>query len=188
MSVKLNGVTKRFGETVVLDGVELELPERGIVRIGGISGRGKTTLLNIIAGLLQPDEGEVTGADGLRIAYCFQDDRLLPWYTARQNVALVSDRETAMRTLKAVGLEGAENKLPSELSGGMRRRVALARALAFGGDLLLLDEPFSGLDEALRREVAAPLIVEYAMTRPVVLVTHDEPDAKLIGEHVTFEL
>ena len=187
MSVKLDRVSVSFGENRILDSVSLTLPERGILRIAGASGTGKTTLLRVIAGLQKPDSGTVDTC-GARISYVFQEDRLLEWMTARKNVALCCDNDAAELWLRRVGLADHKDKLPGELSGGMRRRVAIARALAFGGDVLLLDEPFTGLDVTLRRDVILPLVTEYALSRPVVLVTHEQVDVELLGDVLVFEL
>ena len=180
MSIRLSNISKSFGEKRVLEQVSMTLPEKGIMRICGVSGRGKTTLLNIIAGLLEADEGTIEGMEGNKVAYVFQEDRLLGWYSALKNVALVSDEVRARDLLVKVGLSGAEDKLPAQLSGGMRRRVSIARALAYESDILLLDEPFSGLDEEVRRELIAPLIMEYARNKPVILVTHDVTDTQTL--------
>lgn len=179
--MRLCGISKSFGDRLVLENVTLTIPEKGITRITGGSGLGKTTLLSIIAGTLTPDAGERIGFENIRVSCVFQEDRLLPWYTARKNVALVSDSRRAAELLAAVGLAESEDKLPAQLSGGMRRRAALARALAYDGDLLLLDEPFSGVDEPTRREVLAPLVARFAESRPVLLVTHDAEDAEMLG-------
>ncbi|MBE6753390.1 MAG: ATP-binding cassette domain-containing protein [Ruminococcaceae bacterium] len=188
MAITLSDVSKSFGSKTVLSGVSLTLPERGILRICGPSGRGKTTLLRIIAGLLEADSGIVMGTEGTRFSFVFQEDRLLGWYSALRNVALVSDEGRAAQLLDAVGLAESADKLPSQLSGGMRRRVAIARALAYDGDILLLDEPFSGIDEAARRELIAPLITQYAGNKPVILVTHDQTDADILGIDAEYHL
>lgn len=188
MTVRLDGVCKKFGEHIVLENLSFEIPRSGITVIQGPSGSGKTTLLNIIAGIAEADEGTVLRAENLRVAYAFQDDRLLPWSTALGNVALVCPKNEAVRMLEAVGLAGAEKKLPCELSGGMRRRVNIARALAAKSDLLLLDEPFQGLDPQLKKEKIAPLITEYAKNKPVVLVTHESSDLEYIGKYTQLDI
>ncbi len=186
--IRLEGVCKRFGDNLVLDNVSFALPDKGIVRLAGVSGKGKTTLLRIMAGLLEPDSGTVYRDERLRLSYVFQEDRLLPWITAKKNVELVSDREQSERWLSRVGLGAAADRRPQELSGGMRRRVALARALAYDGNVLLLDEPFSGLDIELRSKVILPLIMEYARNHPVVLVTHEAADIELLGNCLVIDI
>jgi NitT/TauT family transport system ATP-binding protein len=166
----------------VLSGISLTLPENGAVALVGPSGSGKTTLLRVLAGLERPKDGQVEGLSGKRVTMVFQEDRLLPWYSAFENVLLalpdtMPDRERVARNwLSCMELADAADQLPAELSGGMCRRVALARALAYGGDILLLDEPFNGLDDALRSRVAAHIKNAAPL---IVLVTHDEAEAAL---------
>ena len=184
MSIQMINVSVCYGEKEVLSGISLILPENGTIALFGPSGSGKTTLLRVLAGLECPTAGRVEGLSGKRVTMVFQEDRLLPWYTAYENVLLalpnaMPDRERAARDwLSRMELADAADQLPAELSGGMRRRVALARALAYGGDILLLDEPFNGLDDALRSRVAAHMKNAVPL---MVLVTHDEQEAALLG-------
>lgn len=176
--VTLDRVSFAYGDTPVVTDFSLTLPESGAVCLFGASGCGKTTLLRLIAGLEVPTAGRIQ-CDAQRMAMVFQEDRLAPWLTVRHNLMLVTDDRTAVEhALRAVSLERAAEQLPDALSGGMRRRVALARALAFGGDLLLLDEPFNGLDDALKVQIAAALRKRFADC-PIVLVTHSPDEAKL---------
>lgn len=176
--VTLTDVSVAFGGNTVLSHLTLALPESGVVAVTGPSGSGKTTLLRVLAGLQRPTEGSVGGLPA-RVSYVFQEDRLLPWLTAFENIALVTEDAARARALTAaVELADAAGKRPSELSGGMRRRVAIARALAYSGDMLLLDEPFTGLDGALRARMAALIRGAFPLT---VISTHDEADAVLIG-------
>lgn len=179
----LKNITKEYDGKRVLDGIGLEIPERGIFGIFGASGQGKTTLIRILCGLEQPDGGEILGTQGVKFSVVFQEDRLLPSLTALENVALVSDKATAAEMLERVGLAESADKYPSELSGGMSRRTAIARALAYSGDALILDEPFKGLEAELKERVGA-LIREYAQTKPVIIVTHDEY-GKSLAENFT---
>lgn len=171
MSICLDKVSFSYGKTAVLDNVTWRLPDRGVVCLWGASGCGKTTVLRLLAGLEKPIGGQISGVE--KVAMVFQEDRLLPWRTALENVTLTgADEATARATLRALGLNDAEMlAYPEHLSGGQQRRVALARALTAESDLLLLDEPFNGLDEGTWQDVV-PLIREVAETRPVVLVTH----------------
>ncbi len=174
----LDRVSFSYGDTPVLSDVSLTLPQNGAVCLFGPSGCGKTTLLRLIAGLESPTAGTVH-RDARRIAMVFQDDRLAPWLTVRENLLLVTDDVSAVdAALAAVSLQDAAEQRPDELSGGMQRRVAIARALAFGGDLLILDEPFNGLDEALKVSIAAKLRERFAGC-PIVLVTHSLEEAAL---------
>ena len=144
----------------------------------GASGEGKTTLLKLIAGLLSPKSGKIE-AEG-KIGMVFQSDVLFPWQTALENVKSVCDEETAKRWLCAFGLEEALDKKPAQLSGGMCRRVAIARAVAFEPDILLLDEPFKGLDEE-RKESIMTLIKEHFSDRLVIFTTHDSREEEFFA-------
>ncbi len=166
--LELSHVGKSYGAKIVLQDCSVCFSQ-GIYAVTGPSGAGKTTLLRIIAGL-EKYTGTVTGAG--RISYLFQEPRLLPWYTAEANVAVVSDKDTARTMLAAVGLKKELPAYPHELSGGMQRRVALARALAAPFDTLLLDEPLAGLDEKTAKGILA-LIWEKAQGKTVLFVTHD---------------
>lgn len=172
MSFGLKNVRFSYGKAAVCADLSWTLPETGAVCLWGPSGCGKTTLLRLLAGLEHPEHGTVVLPGAGRVAVVFQEDRLLPWMTALENVMLPgADRARAEEMLRALGLEAELHRLPTELSGGQQRRVAIARALAAEADLLLLDEPFNGLDEASWR-LAAPLVLARAREIPVVLVTH----------------
>lgn len=172
MLLSLNNIKKAYGEKPVLSGISLEIPDRGVFGIFGPSGCGKTTLLRIITGLEAADEGEIIGGEK-QFSVVFQEDRLMPSLTAFENVAAVSSPDEAKLWLEKVGLGDSLDKYPNQLSGGMSRRAAIARALAFGGDCLVLDEPFKGLEPELKERIGE-IICEYAQSKPVVLVTHDE--------------
>lgn len=178
--LELSHVGKSFGPKTILQDCSACF-SRGIYAVTGPSGAGKTTLLRIIAGL-EKHTGTVTGAG--RISYLFQEPRLFPWYTAEENVAIVSDDNTAHTLLTAVGLKREYLAYPSQLSGGMQRRVALARALAAPFDTLLLDEPFAGLDEKTAQSVLS-LIWENAQGKTVLLVTHDRYLAEKMDGQLT---
>lgn len=177
MSIAFETVSFSYGKTVVLNEVTWHLPDHGVVCLWGASGCGKTTALRLLAGLEKPVGGTVSGVG--RVAMVFQEDRLLPWRTALQNVTLTGVGETSAREILAtLGLTEQEmGTHPVHLSGGQQRRVALARALAAESDILLLDEPFNGLDEGTWQDVV-PLIKKAAETRPVVLVTHIREQAQ----------
>ena len=183
--IELQNLSLRFGEKQVLSDLQAVWPDSGTVLLRGASGSGKTTLLRVLAGLLVPDAGAVRGLKGRRIAMVFQEDRLLPWRTALENVELISDRATAKSLLEQLDLADALDQRPDALSGGMRRRVALARALAFSDDVLLLDEPFNGLDAAHRAQ-AAGLLCRCSQLR--IVATHSEEDADLLDAVATLRL
>ena len=171
----------------VLSGFSLDLPEAGTVCLLGPSGCGKTTLLRLLAGLAVPQSGRIVGLDGRPAAVVFQEDRLLPWETAWQNAVTRPDdgqRERARDWLVRLGLGESLHRRPGELSGGMKRRVAMARALASDAELLLLDEPFTGLDGTAWRQAADLLSGATDENRLTVLVTHLPEQAAALGAAV----
>lgn len=178
--IKLDNVTCSYGEKTPVKDLTLTLPDTGVVGIFGPSGRGKTTLLRLLSGRIAPTKGEVSGLAEKRVSVVFQEDRLLPWRTALENVVIVKDGSDAQAKALLADMELAAetDKLPCELSGGMQRRVALARALNFGGDILLLDEPFKGLDEALRRRIIDRVKGSFPL---ILIATHDREEAELLG-------
>lgn len=187
MAIRIQNISKSYENQDVFSNFSLDLPDRGCVCLFGPSGCGKTTLLQLICGLIEPDEGSIAISPGRRISYVFQEDRLLPWITALQNVELVLDadpknaREDALTWLHALGLSDFADKLPGNLSGGMRQRVSLARAFAFGGDILLLDEPFQGID-AQAKENIFKLIDEMKKNTLVILITHYPEEAVRLAD------
>ena len=182
--LEFRNVSAAFGENRVLERLGFRLEKGEHAAFMGQSGCGKTTLLYLAAGLRAPNSGEVR-RESEKIAVVFQEPRLLPWMNAEENVALVlgedAPRERARAALSRAGLSDAREKLPAELSGGMQQRVSLARALAFDGDLLLLDEPFRGLDEALRAQMTE-WIREASAGKTMILITHDPNDAAALCE------
>ena len=186
MEIRIEGLRKNFGAKAVLDGLSHSFPKGKATCIVGPSGCGKTTLLRLIAGLELPDAGAIHGAEGLRISAVFQEDRLFMDLSAERNVLLTAangfERAEARRLLSALGLDVPSARV-REFSGGMRRRVALARALAAEYELLLLDEPFSGLD-ADTRERALAAIRAHSAGRTVLLAGHNEADAAQLGAEI----
>jgi osmoprotectant transport system ATP-binding protein len=199
------GVSKRFGAVVALDGVSLEVGRGECLAVIGESGSGKTTLLRCLNRLIEPDGGRilVDGADAAtldpielrrRTGYVPQDGGLLPHWRVRRNVALVpwlrgapDATEAAERALRLVGLEPARfgARRPRELSGGQRQRVAVARALAAGPEVVLLDEPFGALDAITRADLQTVfLAIRRDLGLTAVLVTHDLPEAFLLADRV----
>ena len=164
-------LTKSFGDKKVLCGFDIEL-KNGINLLSGASGSGKTTVLRLLAGLEADDSGTRFAASQ-RPAVMFQEDRLLENATVGENILFVNRGAEVKKLLKAVELDGHENDMPSMLSGGMKRRVALARTLGFDGDAIFLDEPFKGLDADMRERVAKNMW-EIIGDTPTLLITHDE--------------
>jgi NitT/TauT family transport system ATP-binding protein len=197
-AVRLEHVVKSFparrrgtARVIALDGLSLLARAAEIVAVVGPSGCGKTTLLELICGLIEPDEGTVAAQDAALMA---QRDLLLPWAGAADNAALALRvagigravaRERATALLRDFGLEGFERARPHELSGGMRQRVAFARTLLAGRPVLCLDEPFAGLDALTRQEMQDWLAEALrADPRTVVLVTHDVEEAIVLADRV----
>jgi len=202
----LAGVTRRFGDVLALDDVTLRGAAGAILGVLGPSGCGKTTLLNVVAGHLRPDRGriEIAGrivADGSatwvppqrrRVALVFQDYALFPHLSALENVRFALPRDERRRgdersreLLEALDVAAVADRRPSELSGGQQQRVALARALAQRPDLVLLDEPFSSLDQGTREEVRAEIIGRLRATGITCLVvTHDQEEALSLSDRV----
>lgn len=163
-----------FGEKEIARDFSLEFPEQGITVLRGPSGCGKTTLLRVLAGLQKLDSGEILGVTPGETAFLFQENRLLPWRTVAQHITDVLPRSRWGETekwLAMVELKGEGESYPSQLSGGMARRLALARCLALGGKLYLLDEPFTGVDPERAQRILARL---RQLESPVVLVSHEE--------------
>jgi len=173
MNIYADHISKYYKEVPVLSDFSLVLPEQGIIGLSGPSGCGKTTFLHMMAGLIIPDSGSIQGIEGKRTGVVFQEDRLLPWLTAQENIDLIVKNNTlTLQWLHRIQLSDKADSYPSQLSGGMKRRIALARALAYDCDLLLLDEPFQGLDDALK-ETMYELVRSAALTKPVIMVSHD---------------
>lgn len=175
MSITLKNLTKSFGEKRVIDNLSMEIP-KGSVCLFGPSGCGKTTLLNILAGLVKQDRGEVLHVPK-KVSFVFQQDRLIPWAGAYENVQIVNNAGNAAYWLEKMGLMGDMQLKPSELSGGMIRRVAIARALNYDGDLFLMDEPFKGLDKATK-DMVMRVVKEQTQNKNIIFVTHDYKEAK----------
>lgn len=199
--VSVKGITKFYGTDVhALEDINLDFPTGQMTTLLGPSGCGKTTLLKIIAGLLDPTSGEVfvkgkpISGPGPERAFVFQDFALLPWATVTRNVAFgleltgvpVKQREeVAQRYIDKVGLTGFEEKYPHELSGGMRQRVGLARALAVDADVLLMDEPFSAVDEQNRRKFQEDLLHLLSVEKKtVIFVTHSIEEAVYVSDQI----
>ena len=185
--ISVKNLRKSYGEQLVLNDVTFELPNQGITCIMAPSGVGKTTLLRILLGLEQPDSGTVSRFPDCHWAAVFQEDRLLEHLDAMGNLRFVLgnelDAEDAKCLLAELGLTEAEGKPVRDFSGGMKRRVALARALLAPSDALALDEPFTGLDEE-NREKAISCILKRTAGKPVLLVTHNEDDAAGLNAEV----
>jgi NitT/TauT family transport system ATP-binding protein len=200
--VKIAGLTKQFGQTTALQGIDLEIDEREFVSLIGPSGCGKSTLLRIVGDLIEPSSGTVTvngkPARQARMdrdyGIVFQDPVLYDWRTVAKNVALPLEmarwsrqrrNERVQKMLELVELQGFENHRPWQLSGGMQQRVSIARALAFDPALLLMDEPFGALDEMTRERLNIELLnIWQASGSTIVFVTHSIAEAVFISTRV----
>lgn len=203
-AVTVRNVNKNYGDVEALQDLSLEFPRGQLTSLLGPSGCGKTTLLKIIAGLLPPTSGEivvngqpVTGPGPDR-AFVFQDFALLPWASVLRNVAFglelrgvaKSEREAiAAKYIGDVGLTGFEHSYPHELSGGMRQRVGLARALSVDAQVLLMDEPFSAVDEQTRRKFQEDLLnLVKNESKTFIFVTHSIEEAVYVSDQIAILL
>ena len=198
--LEVNHISKRFDDKHVLQDISIALNQGELVSLLGVSGGGKTTLFNIIAGLLPPDEGnvilngkDITNQPG-QISYMMQKDLLLPYRTIEDNAALPlllkgvnkRDARTQISPLFAqFGLEGTQKKYPAQLSGGMRQRAALLRTYLFSQDVALLDEPFSALDTLTKRSIHQwYLDVMEKIQLTTLFITHDIDEAILLSDRI----
>ena len=182
MSIILKNISFSYPEKIIFDSFSKEFRDGVFYSVSAPSGKGKTTLFRLITGLEKPEQGsiEVNG----KIAYMFQEDRLFPNLTVLKNAKLAESGECfAEYVLEGLGILDEANAYPDELSGGMKRRVALARTLLAKSDNVILDEPFVGLDEKTRDDAIA-LIQKMCHGKTLIIATHDENERKFCDEHV----
>ncbi|MGN0735080.1 MAG: ATP-binding cassette domain-containing protein [Anaerovoracaceae bacterium] len=193
--IEVCGLTKTFEDKCVLDNVNMVLKAGNVTALMGPSGQGKTTLARIIAGLETADSGNViiggredlNGSYTCRTAFLFQEDRLLPWLNIYDNIAIgggAADPERIRALAQQLEIETELWKLPDELSGGQRHRAALARTFAADAPLMILDEPFRGLDSGLKARIIDRLWEDETAGRTVLLITHIEEDAAMLADNV----
>jgi NitT/TauT family transport system ATP-binding protein len=179
MNIKVSGLCKSFNGQQVLDDINMTFSEGAITCIMGTSGVGKTTLAYILMGLYKPDSGEITGLSKKKLSAVFQEDRLIEHWDAIKNIMLVSKKDVTRQQVKEhlsrIGLTEYEGKAVSSLSGGMRRRVAIVRAILSEYDVLLMDEPFKGLDEDLKVQVIN-YVKENTKGKTLIVITHDKDE------------
>ena len=193
MSIYIDRLNKDYSNITLYKNFSIQFTENIITCILGPSGCGKTTLLNIMGGIVSPDSGFLSGFDGRLLSYIFQDPRLLPWKTVRDNIEFVMARDITLterrkesdRLIKLVDLKGFADYYPAHLSGGMRQRVSIARAFACHSDIILMDEPLKGLDIALKQNmIKAFSRIWKTDKRTVIFVTHDVEEALMLGEEI----
>lgn len=183
MDINLIDVTKRYNQNIVLDEVNLTFKEGCINCLMGPSGIGKTTLINLLMGLEDADSGAIQGLEDKQMTAVFQEDRLIEHWDAMDNVKLVCDKRVSITQVEQafakVDLTEYKNKPVHALSGGMRRRVAIIRALLSSSNLIVMDEPFKGFDDRLKHKVIA-YVKEKTQGKTVVIVTHERDEVQLL--------
>lgn len=193
MTLSIEHLNKSFGDRPLFSDFSIQIEEGAVTCLLGPSGCGKTTFLNMISRVVPADSGEFKGFDQKTVSYIFQEPRLLPWETVPGNISFVlrdaypkTEREKiTARMVELVGLKGEENKFPGNLSGGMKQRVAIARAFAYPSDILLMDEPFKGLDVKLKTTIMQLFLKVWQENRKtVIFVTHDIDEAIALGQRI----
>lgn len=183
MNIKLTDISKNFKKQQVLNNISLTFQYGKITCIMGASGVGKTTLAHIMMGLIKADSGNIIGLEDKKISAVFQEDRLIEHWDAVKNIILVCPQditnEYIHKNLKEIGLSDYEKKPVSSLSGGMRRRVAIVRALLSDYDVLIMDEPFKGLDEDLKKQVIS-YVLKKTKDKTVIIITHDKDEVDML--------
>ncbi|WP_373481602.1 ABC transporter ATP-binding protein [Acetobacterium sp.] len=192
MSIIIKDLDKKYGEETIFEDFNLVFEKNKITGILGPSGAGKTTLLNLCSGLEQPDRGTIEGINFQSLSYIFQEPRLLPWRTVRENLRLVFKEKAIKKPgphdadidamLELVGLATVGDYYPQELSGGMRQRVSIARAFLYPSELLLMDEPFSSLDCSLKNRLIEDFSKIWEQDkRTVIFVSHNEDEIRRLA-------
>jgi len=187
--IEFQKVSFSYEKKQVIQDLSFSLKNGEILGVMGPSGCGKTTLLSLAAGLRKPNAGKIV-TNAKKISYVFQEPRLFPWLTVTQNLQAVAEKEKfsseqIQQALHEVGLEDWGDAYPSQLSGGMKSRVSIARALLYGGDLFLLDEPFSALDEEMRKTLSLLLRKKICESgASAILVTHQRADAEAMADRI----
>ncbi len=195
MSIIIKDLGKKYGKVTIFKDFNLVFEKNKITGILGPSGSGKTTLLNLCSGLEQPDCGTIEGINPQSISYIFQEPRLLPWRTVRENLRFVFKEKAIKKPgshegdidamLELVGLTAVGDNYPQELSGGMRQRVSIARAFLYPSELLLMDEPFSSLDCSLKNRLIEDFLQIWEQDkRTVIFVSHNEDEIRRLAQQI----
>jgi NitT/TauT family transport system ATP-binding protein len=193
--ISINNLSKKYDDNVLFDNFSCEVSEGSFTCLLGPSGSGKTTLLHMIADLTKPDKGQIScKAD---VSYIFQETRLLPWATVKENLEFViksKNQDKAWnnaainRNLSLVNLLEYRDYYPNQLSGGMKQRASIARALTYDADIILMDEPFKGLDKELKKDIMIKIKkIGKESKKTILMVTHDESEALFLAD-VIYEL
>lgn len=178
--IEVKNITFFYGEKKVLNNFSIKISDGDRICFSGPSGCGKTTLARLLTGLERARSGSIRYLPpNQRFSIVFQEDRLIPGLTVLENVALSGDKEKARELLTALGLKEQINKYPDELSGGMSRKVSIARALCYDGEVLILDEAFNGIDQEGRSQ-AAKVILQHFDKKTIIMISHINTDAQLL--------
>lgn len=176
-------VSFSYGKKKILENFSLEINDGDRICLFAPSGFGKSTILRLIMGLEKPKSGKIRGKENLKISAVFQEDRLIPQKTVSENLALFGGEDKIPEILENLNLRDTENLYPNELSGGMARRIAIARALNYSGDVFILDEPFNGIDKENILKTAE-YIKNKTNGKTVIAVTHSTEEAQLLGTKI----
>lgn len=184
MTIRLVKINKSFDNVPVLKDVDMAFPEGSITCIMGVSGIGKTTLMNVLMGVVKPDSGDIHGMRGKKVAAVFQESRLIEHWDAVKNVLLVCGKNINAQTVEEhfeeVGLRDYDNKPVRNLSGGMKQRVAIVRAILAESNILIMDEPLQGLDEELKQQVI-DYVQKHTKGKTVLIISHDKDEVGRLG-------
>lgn len=184
--IQINNISFSFGSNKIIQDLSFEIEEGKTYCIMGRSGIGKTTLLKLISGLMKPDNGKITGTQKSKKSFIFQENRLLPNLSVYENLKYVTaDENKISEALKNTELLSEKNKMTDELSGGMARRAAIARAIAFDGDVYFIDEPLYGLDVKTSQGILE-LIKNTVKNKTAIIITHSPEEAFYFSDKIVF--